>query len=94
MKSGRTLVELATELERQSKSKKDYIADTRRLSLKATPDASAPIIMDGVNGGMPLQCWHLCHDLLCHARGDTAPREEVPPRDRGQAGAYTQGSGA
>jgi len=55
MKSGRTLVELATELERQAKSKKDYIADTRRLSLRATPDASAPIIMDGVNGGMPLR---------------------------------------
>lgn len=53
MKSGRTLIQLATELERQAKSKKDYIADTRRLTLR--PDATHGVILEGVNGGMPLR---------------------------------------
>lgn len=34
MKTGRTLTELAKELERQIKSKKDYLADTRSLAMK------------------------------------------------------------
>lgn len=53
MKSGRTLIELATELERQAATKKDYVADTRRLVMK--PDDNHGVILDGVNGGMPLR---------------------------------------
>lgn len=36
MKSGRTLTEVAQELERQLQSKKDYVADSRRLMLRPT----------------------------------------------------------
>jgi hypothetical protein len=52
MKTGRTISEIATELERQAKSKKDYIADTRRLSLEARPSG---LVLQGVNGGMQLR---------------------------------------
>lgn len=57
MKSGRTLSQLAAELERQASSKKDYIADTRRLRMKAN-DSNIPdrrVILQGVNGGMRLR---------------------------------------
>ncbi len=35
MKSGKTLVQLATELERQSQAKKDFIASTSVLEMTA-----------------------------------------------------------
>ena len=38
MKEGRTLIELAQELERQRAAKKDYISDTRNLRMDATGD--------------------------------------------------------
>lgn len=38
MKEGRTLIELAQELERQRAAKKDYISDTRTLRMDATGD--------------------------------------------------------
>lgn len=53
MKAGRTLVELAHELTRQHESKRDFVADTRRLSL--VPDQAGQIVMEGVNGGMTLR---------------------------------------
>lgn len=54
MKAGRSLPDLAAELARQAESKKDYIADTRALAVR--PDASTnQIVMEGVNGGMPLR---------------------------------------
>lgn len=53
MKAGRSLVDLATELERQRQSKKDYIADTRRLKMAVDRDDS--VVLEGVNGGMPLR---------------------------------------
>lgn len=52
MKSGRSITELAAELERQNAAKKDYVADTRKLS--AEP-AEGGIILQGVNGGMKLR---------------------------------------
>jgi Domain of unknown function (DUF932) len=55
MKSGRTLQELAAELDRQSTTKRDYLADTRALRLEATADADSPVILQGVNGGLPLR---------------------------------------
>lgn len=53
MKVGRSISELATELERQAKSKKDYVADSRRLKMEPTP--SGGVILQGVNGGMSLR---------------------------------------
>jgi hypothetical protein len=54
MKTGRSLSDLAAELERQASSKRDYIADTRALQVR--PDASTGlIVLEGVNGGMPLR---------------------------------------
>lgn len=55
MKTGRTLQDLAAELDRQASSKKDYLADTRAIKLEATADAACPVILQGVNGGMPLR---------------------------------------
>lgn len=58
MKAGRTLVELATELQRQHDTKKDYIADTRRLSMRADAGAAGEkpgVVLEGVNGGMKLR---------------------------------------
>lgn len=56
MKSGRSLIELATELQRQAESKRDFIADTRALKMEAD-DSDIPdrrVILQGVNGGMRL----------------------------------------
>lgn len=36
MKQGRSLWELATELERQRKTRKDFVADTRSLEVKTS----------------------------------------------------------
>jgi hypothetical protein len=60
MKSGRSLTELAAELERQANTKKDYVADTRRLSFEVAPASRTPsskpeIVLQGVNGGMLLR---------------------------------------
>jgi hypothetical protein len=46
MKNGKTLVELATELERQQEAKRDFVADTRKLRLDAwRPDAGSDVLM-------------------------------------------------
>lgn len=53
MKAGRTLQELVSELDRQAASKRDYLADTRKLSAK--PASDGVMLLEGVNGGMPLR---------------------------------------
>ena len=53
MKAGRSLSDLAAELERQAASKKDYIADTRKLVME--PVETGKVILRGVNGGMALR---------------------------------------
>jgi hypothetical protein len=53
MKTGRTIQDLAIELDRQAKAKRDFVADTRRLHLE--PMESGKMILQGVNGGMPLR---------------------------------------
>lgn len=59
MKTGRSLQEMAAELERQSLAKKDYLADTRKIKLRAITDGEetphANVILEGVNGGMSLR---------------------------------------
>lgn len=56
MKAGRNLTDLAAELERQAKAKKDYLADTPRLSFRVEKTTeTGNVILDGVNGGMSLR---------------------------------------
>lgn len=64
MKSGRTLSELAAELERQQTSKKDYVADTRKLKMEPTDNG---VILQGVNGGMALR--PIAHQQLAASLG-------------------------
>jgi hypothetical protein len=59
MKAGRSIQDLAAEIAHQSASKKDYLADTRKLSLRPLNAGGADhpyanVILDGVNGGMDL----------------------------------------
>lgn len=68
MKTGRTLQELAVELERQAQSKKDYVADTRRLSMEPTDSG---VILQGVNGGMTLR--PIAHQQLATSLAIPAP---------------------
>lgn len=65
MKTGRNLQELAVELERQDQSKKDYIADTRKLRLEVAADDK--IVLQGVDGGMPLRS--TAHSQLANVLG-------------------------
>lgn len=52
MKTGRTISEMAAELERQAASKKDYTADTRKLKLEVKKDG---VLLEGINGGLQLR---------------------------------------
>lgn len=63
MKSGRSLNDLAAELTRQAESKKDYLADTRALSLE--PKSEGGVRLQGVNGGMELR--PIAHGQLASA---------------------------
>lgn len=64
MKAGRSISSLAAELERQAASKKDYLADTRKLSFAVdqvyednatTQQGRDTIVLRGVNGPMELK---------------------------------------
>jgi hypothetical protein len=46
MKTGRSLNELAIELDRQAKSKRDFLADTR--ALRVVPNQSGAIVLEGI----------------------------------------------
>lgn len=63
MKQGRTLVELATEIQRQQESKKDFIADTRAVTMD--PDG-ASIHLNGLKG------------ITQHAHGQIAGEVGIP----------------
>lgn len=79
MKTGKSLVELATEIERQSKAKVDYIADTRKLEMVAftKPDtapryAGVDLVME--NGTThTMKVGPLAHDQI-------ATRLQIPSR--------------
>jgi Domain of unknown function (DUF932) len=77
MKQGRTIVELAQELERQAKERRDFVGDTRRMQL-ATEEAgqsTRPVLVldnageDGGVGTFPLNE---------HAHGQLAARIKIP----------------
>lgn len=70
MKSGRSLTELAAELERQAKSKRDYVADTRALKMEEKPGDDR-VILQGVNGGMTLR--PIAHQQLASSLGIPKP---------------------
>lgn len=66
MKTGRSLSELAAELERQAETKKDYLADTRALTMRPVtetsgptmdpkPDAPRVMILEGINGAVTVK---------------------------------------
>lgn len=77
MKKGRSISELAAELERQATSKKDYIADTRKLTMRETGSSAAfgndanTVYLDGVNGGMTLR--PIAHAQLANVLGIPKP---------------------
>ncbi len=75
MKQGRTLVELAAELTRQQGAKKDYIADTRELSVLINP-AVVPI-----PGQYALQVnGHGAYDITNHTHTQIAQRLGIPQK--------------
>ncbi len=63
MKTGRSLTDLAAEIERQAKTKKDYIADTRAISIWE-PMKDTPIAMrvDGLDTCFPIS--DIAHDQI------------------------------
>lgn len=48
MKTGKSLVELAKELQRQEETKKDFIASTEQLTMKAETTQPEPVDLDGI----------------------------------------------
>jgi hypothetical protein len=54
MKQGRTLTELAVELDRQRYAKKDYIIDTRRLTLDPTVDGGTTLTLGDPDHGVQI----------------------------------------
>lgn len=68
MKTGKTLVELAQELERQSEAKKDFIADTRVLQMTSDGELA---LENGTRHEFPVSD---------HAHGQIAQRLEIPAK--------------
>ncbi len=67
MKAGRSLTDLAAELERQVASKRDFVADTRKLALAVAGDDVAlglDLTGPGVKSGMFLAPTGHCHRQL------------------------------
>ncbi len=64
MKTGRSLVDLAQELERQKETRKDFLADTRAITM--TEDAA----LSGLNGGT--------YPVRPHAHTQIASRLKIP----------------
>lgn len=64
MKVGKSLIDLATEIERQAKSKQDYIADTRQIAM--LPDSGKLAIS---NVTQPMQLRHHAHRQLADRIG-------------------------
>jgi uncharacterized protein YeeX (DUF496 family) len=87
MKQGKTLVELAQEIERQRVAKKDYIADTRTVSLHSEPLSEKPelrlVVPQGDGGVLRLPVRELAHKQIGERLGIPARyydrmRQEAP----------------
>ena len=77
MKQGRTLPELAAELERQNSGKRDFVADTRSIDME-TPEPQegeegdrSRLHLHGINGGERFP-------VTPHAHGQIAARLAIP----------------
>lgn len=53
MKTGKTFLELAQELDRQNKAKKDYLVDTRKMEMEVIDD-KPKLVVDDLSTGMDL----------------------------------------
>src|SRR3990167_7362492 len=67
MKNGRSIVELATEIERQAKSKRDFIASTKELTFSAE-NAMRPARLK-VNGHGEFDVTNVCHEQIASRLG-------------------------
>ncbi len=65
MKNGKTLTELAVELDRQKNSKRDYIADT--TALRMTPEGALNVPVNGHSEDLPVN--ELAHDQIAQRVG-------------------------
>lgn len=73
MNSGRSLAEIAAELQRQVSTRRDYIAPQGKIAAKAIEtDNGADVVLDGFNGAA-LQ-------IMPHAHGQLADVLEIPKR--------------
>jgi len=73
MQQGKTLIQLATELERQLETRKDYLAPVGRLALVANePDTTSPVQLHLANTGT--------FDLNRHAHGQLGDHVGIPSR--------------
>jgi hypothetical protein len=68
MKTGKTLVEMAQELQRQSEAKRDFIADTRTVEM--TPDGQL-VLENGTRHEFPVSD---------HAHSQIAARLDIPAK--------------
>lgn len=71
MKTGKSLSELAMEIDRQQKSKQDFIADTRTLELLASAGAAAPLMLSFNSTNLPLRQ---------HAHNQIGERAGIPAK--------------
>lgn len=69
MKAGRTLQELAQELERQAETRKDYVATQGAVHVEVL---DGELVLQGVNGGPK--------DILPHAHGQLADHLAIPAK--------------
>jgi hypothetical protein len=69
MKTGKSLIELATEVQRQAEGKRDYIADTRTVEMTANGQLQ-----------MDVNDTQLTLDVTAHTHGQIAQRVDIPTR--------------
>lgn len=70
MKQGKSLVELATEIERQAQSKRDFKADTSLLTMETDANAVSKLAIDGVGA----------FGVTSHTHTQIADRLQVPQK--------------
>lgn len=73
MKTGKTLIELAQELERQQNSKRDFVVDTRKLEMQSDMNGS-----DLVIHGNPSDVTELALNVREHAHNQISSRLKIP----------------
>lgn len=85
MKEGRTLVALATELDRQLETKEDYIVDTRSLALELVQTSGGPAIADTrmeprLDIKQDGDFGSLGYPILTHAHRQIGERVKIPAK--------------